>query len=105
MGARSGFERRLQPGHRSRFGDGRRARRTLDPSPRRRLRMDTLSGLLRGQVPGNIGDLVNQFNQGQHEQVADRQVTDGYSQVAAQLPPDEYRQSAEEAFSNLSPDD
>lgn len=61
------------------------------------------SQLLGGQLPG-LGNLVSQFENGQHAQAPDQEVTQAYSQVASGLPQDQYLQAAQDAFSKLSPD-
>jgi hypothetical protein len=68
--------------------------------------VNDLGGLLGGQggALGQLGGLVSAFEQGQHDQVPDQQVQQGYSQVAASLPQDQYVQAAEQALSRLSPD-
>ncbi len=68
--------------------------------------MNDLGGLLGGQGGplGQLGGLVSAFEQGQHDQVPDQQVQQGYSQVAASLPQDQYVQAAEQALSKLSPE-
>jgi hypothetical protein len=65
--------------------------------------MDQLSGLLGGQG-GTLQTLIQAFQSGQHQQASDQQVSSSYSQVASQLPPDQYEQAAHDAFSKLSPD-
>jgi hypothetical protein len=66
--------------------------------------MNDLSSLNGGQMPGNLGTLVQMFEQGQHQQAPDQQVQQAYGQVASQLPQDEYLQAAEAAFQRLSPE-
>jgi hypothetical protein len=66
--------------------------------------MNDLGNLLGGQLPGNIGDLVAKFQQGQHDQVPDEQVANAYGQTAAALPHDDYVAVAEQAFARLSPE-
>jgi hypothetical protein len=52
-----------------------------------------------------LGGLVKQFDQGQHAQIPDEQVHQGYRDVASQVSPADYQQSAEQAFGNLSPEE
>jgi hypothetical protein len=71
--------------------------------------MNDLGGLLGGQngqggALGQLGGLVSAFEQGQHDQVPDEQVQQGYSQVAASLPQDQYVQAAQQALSRLTPE-
>jgi hypothetical protein len=68
--------------------------------------MNDLNGMLGGQggTLGQLGGLVTAFEQGQHDQVPDQQVQQGYSQVAAQLPQDQYVQAARDAFDKLTPE-
>jgi hypothetical protein len=66
--------------------------------------MNDFSEILRGRMPSNLQGMIDQFQQGQHDQVPDDQVSSAYNQVATQLPKDEYRQAAEQAFAKLSPE-
>ena len=65
--------------------------------------MADLSGILNNLGSGGLDNLLNQFNQGQHDQVPDEQVQQAYGQVATQLPHDQYVQAAQEAFDRLTP--
>jgi hypothetical protein len=65
--------------------------------------MDQLSGLL-GAQGSQLQNLIQQFQSGQHQQANDQQVASSYSQVASQLPADQYEQAARDAFEKLSPD-
>lgn len=66
--------------------------------------MNELSQLAGGQLPAGITDLMAKFDQGQHAQLPDQQVTQAYGQVATHLPQDQYVQAAEAAFAKLSPE-
>jgi hypothetical protein len=66
--------------------------------------MKDLSGLLGGQLGSNLQGLIDQFQQGQHHSVPDDQVNSAYTQVATNLPKDQYEQAARDAFEKLSPD-
>jgi len=66
--------------------------------------MADLSGILSSLGGGGLDNLLNQFNQGQHDQVPDEQVQQAYGQVATQLPQDQYVQAAQEAFDRLTPE-
>ena len=47
---------------------------------------------------------VNRYEQGApHEGYSDQEVADRYQQVSSQLPPDVYQESAQQAFSRMSP--
>ena len=49
-------------------------------------------------------DFANRYDQGPpHEGYSDQEVLDRYNQVAPQLPPDLYQQSAQEAFGRMTP--
>ena len=68
--------------------------------------MDQLSGLFGGQMPSGLQNLIDQFQNGEHQQVQqapDQQVSTSYNQVAGQLPPDQYEQAARDAFAKLTP--
>ena len=66
--------------------------------------MPDLSGLLGGQLPAGLNDMLAKFEQGHHAQVADNQVHDAFGQVAAQLPQDDFVAAAEAAFARLTPE-
>jgi len=67
--------------------------------------LDFLQNLLGGgQQRQEYGDFVNRYDQGPpHEGYSNQEVLNRYSQVAPQLPPDVYQQSAQEAFARMSP--
>jgi hypothetical protein len=65
--------------------------------------MADLSGILNNLGSGGLDNLLNQFNQGQHDQVPDEHVQQAYGEVATQLPQDQYVQAAQEAFDRLTP--
>ena len=49
-------------------------------------------------------DFVNRYEQGSpHEGYSDEEVSSRYQQVSRQIPPDLYQESAQEAFSRMSP--
>ena len=57
-----------------------------------------------GQQRQEYQDYVNRYDQGHPSQgYSNQEVADRYQQVARQLPPDVYQQSAEEAFNRMSP--
>jgi hypothetical protein len=62
-----------------------------------------LSDIISGISGGDLQGMLDKFNAGQHDQVPDSQVHDSYSQVATQLPQDQYVQAAREAFDRLTP--
>jgi hypothetical protein len=64
--------------------------------------MKDLSSIL-GPSGAQLNDIVTKFNEGQHEEVPDGDVHQTYSQVAAQLPQDQYVQAARDAFEKLTP--
>jgi hypothetical protein len=68
--------------------------------------MDMLNDVMRGQLPGGVGDILARFqNQNQDPSaVTDEEAHSSYGQVATQLSPDEYRQAAEAAFARLTPE-
>ncbi len=67
--------------------------------------LDFLQNLLGGgQQRQDYQDFVNRYDQGPpHEGYSNQEVLDRYNQVAPQLPPDMYQQSAEEAFARMAP--
>ncbi len=67
--------------------------------------LDFLQNLLGGtQQRQSYQDFVNRYQQGApHEGYTDQEVVDRYNQVAPQLPPNVYQESAEQAFARLSP--
>src|SRR5688500_19164801 len=57
-----------------------------------------------GQQRQQYQDFTNRYEQGAPwEGISDREAYDRYQQVAPQLPPQMYQESAQEAFSRLSP--
>jgi hypothetical protein len=68
--------------------------------------MDLLSGILGGQQQQReFDDFANRYEQGDPwDGISDDEAMSRYSQVAPQLPPDVYQQSAQESFSRLSPE-
>jgi hypothetical protein len=67
--------------------------------------MDMLQNVLGGQSRQDISDFVKRYQTGQPwEGISDQETLDRYSQVATQLPPDQFRQAAEQAFSKLTPE-
>jgi hypothetical protein len=68
--------------------------------------MDMLSQLLGGgQNRQQYQDFVSRYDQGAPwDGISDREAYDRYQQVAPQLPPDVYQQSAREAFARLTPE-
>jgi len=67
--------------------------------------LDFLQNLLGGgQQRQDYHDFVNRYDQGPpHEGYSNQEVLNRYNQVAPQLPPDVYQQSAQEAFTRMSP--
>ena len=67
--------------------------------------MDMLQNILGGQSKDDLSDFINRYQSGQPwEGVSDQEAVDRYGQVATQLPPDQYRDAAEEAFAKLTPE-
>ncbi|HEY0442864.1 MAG TPA: hypothetical protein VGC90_01440 [Candidatus Limnocylindrales bacterium] len=68
--------------------------------------MDILQNVIGGgQGRQDMSDFVNRYKQGAPwEGISDKEVTDKYNQVATQLPAGEYRDSAEQAFAKLTPE-
>ncbi len=57
-----------------------------------------------GQQRQEMQDFVNRYDQGAPwTGISDQEAVSRYQQVAPQLPPDVYQQSAQEAFARLSP--
>jgi hypothetical protein len=57
-----------------------------------------------GQKREELQDLIKRYEKGHpSEGYSDQEVMDRYGQVASKLPHDTYRESAEEAFARLSP--
>jgi hypothetical protein len=68
--------------------------------------MGLLDGLLGAMGQQGAGDFIRRFERGAPwDGIADHEALDHYGRVAGGLPPDEYRQSAQEAFSRFSPDE
>jgi hypothetical protein len=68
--------------------------------------MGLLDGLLGAMGQQGAGDFIQRFERGAPwDGIGDGEALDHYGRVAGSLPPDEYRQSAQEAFSRFSPDD
>jgi hypothetical protein len=67
--------------------------------------MDLLERLVGGQQQrGEYQDFVNRFERGSpYDSISDDEAVNRYQQVAPNLPRNDYRDSAEEAFSRLSP--
>lgn len=68
--------------------------------------MNFLENLFGGrqEAERDYRDFVNRYEQGSpHEGYSDEEVYNRYQQVSRQLPPDVYQDSAQEAFSRLSP--
>jgi hypothetical protein len=66
--------------------------------------MTDLSNLLNRFGGGDLEGMLSKFTQGQHDQVPDSQVHETYSQVASQLPQDQYVRAAQDAFEKLTPE-
>lgn len=68
--------------------------------------MNFLQNILGGgqEQERDYRDFVNRYEQGSpHEGYSDEEVLNRYQQVSRQLPPDVYQESAQEAFSRMSP--
>ena len=68
--------------------------------------MNFLQNILGGgqEQERDYRDFVNRYEQGSpHEGYSDEEVFNRYHQVSRQLPPDVYQESAQEAFSRMSP--
>lgn len=68
--------------------------------------MNFLQNILGGgqEAERDYRDFVNRYEQGSpHEGYSDEEVFSRYQQVARQVPPDVYQESAQEAFSRMSP--
>ena len=67
--------------------------------------MNMLEGLLGGgKQRSDWDDFVGRYDQGSpYDGISDREAVDRYQQVAPQLPPDLYEESAQEAFARMSP--
>jgi len=69
--------------------------------------MGLLDSLLSSpQQQHDLQNYVQRYQQGPpHEGYSDQEVLQRYQQVAPQLPPQEYKSAAEQAFNNMSPQD
>jgi hypothetical protein len=66
--------------------------------------MDLLDRVLGPDKKNQFQDLIDRFQRGSpYDSIDDREATDRYSEIAPQLTRDQYRDSAAEAFSQLSP--
>ena len=66
--------------------------------------MGLLQQLLGGGQQQEYQDFVNRYDQGApYEGITGQEALNRYQQIAPQLPPDVYQQSAQEAFSRMSP--
>jgi hypothetical protein len=58
------------------------------------------------ETQSTLTDFVNRYNQGPpHEGYTNQETADVYNQVAPRLSATQYRESAEQAFANMSPED
>ena len=67
-----------------------------------------MGGLTGGQAGagGGIADFIQRFDRGApYDGIGDKEALDHYGAVAGKLSPQEYRESAEQAFARLSPDE
>ncbi len=67
-------------------------------------------GLLDSLLGGSGGtsaaqDFLKRFEQGQGQGISDQEAANNYQAVAQRLPPDHYREAAEQALAKLSPDE
>ncbi len=68
--------------------------------------MGLLDGLLGAMGQQGAGDFIQRFERGAPwDGIGDHEALDHYGRVAGSLAPDEYRDSAREAFSRFSPDE
>ena len=66
--------------------------------------MGLLQQLLGGGQQQEYQDFVNRYDQGSpYDGISGQEALNRYQQIAPQLPPDVYQQSAQEAFSRMSP--
>src|SRR5262249_33239225 len=57
------------------------------------------------QTQATLTDFVTRYNQGPpHEGYTNQETADAYNQVAPRLSPDQYREAAEQAFANMTPE-
>ena len=79
--------------------------------PVRQLQGDHIVGLLEdlmggGQRQQEYGDFVNRYNQGApHEGITDAETANKYQEVSAQVDPQTYQQSAQDAFTRMGDGD
>jgi hypothetical protein len=67
--------------------------------------MDMLQNVLGGGSRQDTSDFINRYQTGKPwEGISDQETLDRYSQIATQLPPDQFRQAAEQAFAKLTPE-
>jgi hypothetical protein len=68
--------------------------------------MGLLDGILGSMGQQGAGDFIQRFERGAPwDGIGDHEALDHYGRVAGSLQPDEYRESAREAFSRFSPDE
>jgi hypothetical protein len=66
--------------------------------------MNVLGNLFGGGQDADHHDFINRYEQGApHEGYSDEEVSNRYQQVSRQVPQDVYQESAQEAFSRMSP--
>lgn len=66
--------------------------------------MNVLGNLFGGGQDADHHDFINRYEQGlPHEGYSDEEVSNRYQQVSRQVPQDVYQESAQEAFSRMSP--
>ncbi len=66
--------------------------------------MNVLGNLFGGSQDADHRDFINRYEQGApHEGYSDEEVLNRYQQVSRQVPQDVYQESAQEAFSRMSP--
>jgi hypothetical protein len=67
--------------------------------------LQNVLGGLTGDQPDKLRDFSRRYQDGPPDQgYSDQEARDSYGQLASRLPNDEYEQSAEAAFSRLSPE-
>lgn len=68
--------------------------------------MDFLSNLLGGQQRQQLQDFAARYDEGPpYERISDEEASARYDEVARNLPEEDYRLSAREAFSRMSPEE
>lgn len=68
--------------------------------------MGLLDSLLGGSGSGSaVQDFLRRFEQGQGQGISDQEAANHYQAVAQRLPPDHYREVAEQALAKLSPEE